>query len=573
MSSRFSKLASLYSRLENTPSYNSKRKKLAEFFASLSPGDVRAAAYLTLGSIGAGYEDTDLGIAEKMAVRAVADAYGADEKRVNKLLGKKGDLGDAAASLNEKKRGSLTISDIRSELRKIKNATGEDSQKKKLELFSSLLRAAPSNESRFIVRIVLGNLRIGVGDQMLLDAFAEAFAGGSSHKSEVEDGYNKCTDIGLLGESLAKHGLSSAKRFSITLGRPVRAMLAQRVDKVSDILEKMQSDELAAEEKYDGERVQVHKDGDSITLFSRRLNDITPQFPDIAEALKKSTKRKKAVLDGEIVGYKNGEFLSFQKLMRRRRKYDVSEYSEKVPAAVFLFDMIYLNGNSLLKKPYPSRREELEKSVKKSGIVHLSKRKVSSDFEEVRDFFQDSVDKGLEGIIVKSTAGDSVYQPGNRGWLWIKWKKEYSEGMRETFDLAVVGSYHGRGSRAGHFGALLCAAFNPKKDRFETFTKVGTGFTDEEFSSLQKLLKKHTARKKPENVVVEKEMEPDVYYEPGLVVEVFGAEITRSPSHTASREKGKGLALRFPRFQRVRRDKGPEDATTIKEIKRIKNGK
>ena len=573
MSSRFSKLASLYSRLEDTSSYNSKRKKLSEFFSSLSPQDVKVAAYLTLGSIGASYEDTDLGIAEKMAVRAVAYAYGEDEKKVNKLLEKKGDLGDAAASLNEKKRGSLTISDVRSKLTKIKNASGENSQKKKLELLASLIQDAPSNESRFIVRIVLGNLRIGVGDQMLLDAFAEAFAGGSSHKPEVEDGYNKCTDIGLLGESLAKHGLSSAKRFSITLGRPVRAMLAQRVDKVSDILEKIQSDELAAEEKYDGERVQVHKDGNKILLFSRRLNDITLQFPDIADALKKSIKRKKAVLDGEIVGYRKGEFLSFQKLMHRRRKYDVSEYREKVPAAVFLFDMIYLNGNSLLKRPYPSRRKELEKSVKESGMAHIAKRKVSSDFEEIRDFFQKSVDKGLEGIIVKSTAKDSVYQPGNRGWLWIKWKKEYSEGMRETFDLAVVGSYHGRGSRAGHFGALLCAAFNPKKDRFETFTKVGTGFTDEEFSSLQKLLKKHRARKKPESVVVAKEMEPDVYYEPGLVVEVFGAEITRSPSHTASREKGKGLALRFPRFQRVRKDKGPEDATTIKEVKRIKNGK
>ncbi|MBD3389488.1 ATP-dependent DNA ligase [Candidatus Micrarchaeota archaeon] len=573
MSSRFSKLASLYSRLEDTPSYNSRRKKLSEFFSSRSPPDVKVAAYLTLGSIGASYEDTELGIAEKMAVRAVADAYGSGEKKVKKLLEKRGDLGDAAALLNEKKRSTLTISDVRSKLIKIKKASGEDSQKKKMELLSSLLQDAPSNESRFIVRIALGNLRIGVGEQMLLDAFAEAFAGGSSHKSEVEDGYNKCTDIGLLGESLAKHGLSSAKRFSITLGRPVRAMLAQRVDKVSDILEKIQSDELAVEEKYDGERVQVHKDGNRIILFSRHLNDITSQFPDIAEALKKSIKRKKAVLDGEIVGYRKGDFLSFQKLMQRRRKYDVSEYSEKVPAAVFLFDMIYLNGNSLLKKPYPSRRKALEKSVNESGMVHIAKRNVSSDFEKIREFFQKSVDKGLEGIIVKSTAKDSVYQPGNRGWLWIKWKKEYSEGMRETFDLAVVGSYHGRGSRAGHFGALLCAAFNPKKDRFETFTKVGTGFTDESFSSLQKLLKKHRARKKPESVVVENDMEPDVYYEPGLVIEVFGAEITRSPSHTAFRKKGKGLALRFPRFQRVRRDKGPEDATTIMEIKRIKDGK
>ncbi|MBD3398573.1 ATP-dependent DNA ligase [Candidatus Micrarchaeota archaeon] len=574
MCASFSRLAKLYSRIEAISSYNSKRDELSKFFKSLKPADVRIASYLTLGTIGAKYEDTDLGIAEKMALRAVSQAYSIEEEKAKKLLDKAGDLGDVAQKLNPLKKSRMPMKRIYNSLHAIKDASGESSQSKKTSILSSLLQDSSAEESKYILRIALGKLRMGIGEQTLIDAFADAFAEGEGAKAAIEDAYNKCTDIGKLGSALSENGISSAKRFSISIGRPVRAMLAQRVKKVSEILKKMEgAEEFAAEEKYDGERIQLHKNGDEVRAFSRRLNDITSQYPAIVSAAKKQIRAKKAVLDGEVVAYENGKLKPFQSLMQRRRKYDIEEYTEKVPAAVFFFDIIYLNGKSLLKKPYPRRRALLEKTIKESGKIHIAKRLVSKDFKKIREFFRKCIKKGLEGIIVKSTSPDSIYQPGNRGWLWIKWKKEYAEGMQDTFDLAVVGSYYGKGSRRGHFGALLCAAFNRKTKKFQTFTKVGTGYKDEDFARIEKLLRKHKVSKKPPNVEIAKQMEPDVYYSPGLVVEVLGAEITHSPGHTAGKKKRKGLALRFPRFLRTRKDKGAEDATTVNEIRGIKHGK
>ena len=325
--------------------------------------------------------------------------------------------------------------------------------------------------------------------------------------------------------------------------------------------------EYAAEEKYDGERIQIHKDGRRVAAFSRRLSNITSQYPAIMEAARTHIKAKAAILDGEVVAYKGGKILPFQRLMQRRRKYEVEKYQSEIPAAVFLFDILYLNGKSLLKLPYPERRKLLEKTVTPCREVHLAGRFVSPGFSKIHPFFKRCVKRGLEGVIVKSTAQDSVYEPGKRSWLWIKWKPEYAEGMRDTFDLAVVGSYAGKGSRSGHFGALLCALYNRKKKRFETFTKVGAGYKDADFQELEKRLKKYRVSKKPANVEITSAMEPDAYYRPGLVLEVLGSEITKSPSHSS------GLALRFPRFLRVREDKSPADATTLGEAEGMKNGK
>ncbi|MBD3209755.1 ATP-dependent DNA ligase [Candidatus Micrarchaeota archaeon] len=568
----FRSLASLFSELEEISSYNEKRDKLAGFLENLEPKEVKRAAYLTLGTIGADYEDTDLGIAGKMAIQAVGEAYDEKEKKINKMLDKMGDLGDVVQKIDSKTSSRISIKEVFSALQRIQRASGEGSQGKKIEILAGLLKDAGKLGAKFITRIVLGKTRLGIGEQMVLDSFAVAFTGDSGNKDTIEDAYNKCNDIGELGGSLAENGLSSAKRYSIVLGRPVKPMLAQRVDKVSDILERVQTDEIAAEEKYDGERVQLHKDGDKVIAFSRRLNDISRQFPEIVEAAAKQIKAEKAVLDGEIVAYENGEIKPFQKLMHRRRKHDIEKYREKIPVAVFLFDAIYIEGKSLLKKPYPERRKRLEKIIRPSKRIKLARRKVSTDFQEIKGFFKKCIEGGLEGIIVKSVAKKSVYQPGKRGWLWIKWKKEYAEGMQDTFDLVVIGSYHGKGSRKGHFGALLCAAYNKEKDRFETFTKVGSGYKDKDFPEIEKKLKKHKVREPPPNVRIADAMKPDIFYEPGLVVEVLGANITTSTGHTAGRDGDKGLALRFPRFVSLRPDKKPDDATTIKEIRSIKNG-
>ncbi|MBN2487409.1 MAG: ATP-dependent DNA ligase [Methanosarcinaceae archaeon] len=563
----FRKIAELYSEIEDITSHKKIVETLASFLRDLEPEDVRVAAYLALGTAGPKFEDIDLGIGEKLGVKAISATYEIPEEIVEEKYSTLGDLGDVAAGLCRRRRSSLDMKDVFEQMVKIRDASGKGSQNEKVLFLSRLLGRSTPDEAKYIIRIALGQLRLGFGEQFLIEALAIAFTGDRKNARRIDDTYNICTDIGQLAQSLAEHGVSSLGRFSIKPGRPVQMMLAKRIDNFEELEEKFPG-EMAAEEKYDGERVQIHVDGDRIRAFSRRLKDISDQFPDVIEEVHKTVKVQKMVLDGEIVAFANERIQPFQDLMQRRRKHDIEEYIEKVPVAVFFFDLIYLDGRSLLKKPYYERRALLEKSLEKSDSIRFSRRIVSSDLNKIEDFFNKCVEKGLEGIIVKSLDEGSIYQPGKRGWLWVKWKKEYVKGVRETFDLVIVGSYYGKGKRKVSFGALLCAALNKNENRYETFTKVGTGFNDDDFEEINELLDKHFVDKVPANVLIEKDMQPDRYIEPSVVIEVLGSQITASPGHTAGKNKGdKGLALRFPRFLRIRYDKGPAEATTVEEIR------
>ncbi len=478
--------------------------------------------------------------------------------------------------MNKTQESFLTIEEVFTRLREIKKVSGKGSHEEKNRLLSEILQKSRPEEGKYIVRLVLGNLRLGFGDQFLLEAFSIAFTGDRKHIGKIKESYSVCTDIGELAESLAKYGPRALGDFSIKLGRPVRSMLAQRMELFEEVGKRM-SGKIAAEEKYDGERVQIHKNGNEIKAFSRRLEDITAQYPDIVKAVRENVLADKIVLDGEIIAYiEDGtrgteEFHSFQKLMQRRRKYEVKKYIEMFPVAVFFFDILYLEGSPLLKEPYQKRRMFLEEHIKEAGIIRLARRIVTENLEEIEDFFNETLEKGLEGIVIKSTSDLSIYEAGKRSWFWLKWKEEYAEGMRETFDLAIVGRYYGRGRRKGSFGALLCAALNEDEQRFETFTKVGTGFTDADAREIDNLLSGHIITESPKNVLIKGKMLPDTFIEPAVVIEVFGMEITESPGHTAGEREGKkGLALRFPRFLRIRYDKGPYDVTTIKEIENLK---
>ncbi|MBI4739312.1 ATP-dependent DNA ligase [Candidatus Woesearchaeota archaeon] len=566
MPTAFKNLAALYAELEKETSYLKIRDILVRFFKQIPRGDVKTAAYLSLGTVGPHYEKTELGIAEKMAMRAVCAASEELPQKVKRLLLQKGDLGDVAESLSSHGKNKLTIQKVHQTLLAVRDAAGERSQEKKIQLIAKLLKQASPTEAKYLVRIALGKLRLGVADKSLLDAFALAFTGSIANRQRIEDSYNVCTDIGWLGESLAKRGIKATEQFDISVGRPVQSMLAQRVNAVAEIFEKIPG-EISAEEKYDGERMQIHKNGDRIIAFSRRLENIGAQYPEIIEAARKGITAKTAVLDGEVVAVKNGKIMPFQLLMQRRRKYDVEAYRAKIPTKIFLFDVLYLNGRSLLKKSYPERKKLLASIMRESERLKLAGGVTSARINVIQAFFERSVKRGLEGIIAKSTGPDSFYRPGKRGWAWIKWKKEYAQGMRETFDLVVIGSYAGKGIRKGFFGALLCAAYNKQNGQFETFTKVGSGFTEKDFAQLKKELRPFEIKTKQKLLRVEKPMIPDTYYEPRLVIEVLGAEITKSPNHTAAKDILKtGLALRFPRFIRIRKDKGPTDATTIKQI-------
>jgi len=411
---------------------------------------------------------------------------------------------------------------------------------------------------------------MGVGDMTVLDALSIAFTGDKEAKEKLERAYNICPDLGIIAETLAKKGIKEIEKIDVHVGRPIKMMLAQRVDELEEIQKKIPS-EVTVEAKYDGERVQAHKDKkDKIILFSRRLENITEQFPDLVEYLQKKVDAKEFVLEGEVLAVdKKGQPLPFQTLMQRKRKTDIDEYVKKVPVVLKAFDLLYLNGESYLHQPYYKRTAMLDKIITKNDHIILTERIITSNLEEINEFFLEMLKKKYEGIIVKSRAEDSEYQAGTRGWNWIKWKKEYVKEMVDTFDLVIVGADHGKGKRSGTYGALLCAAYNQKEDMFETLCKLGTGLTDELLEELPKKLSKYKISHKPARLKVKKEMEADVWFEPKLVLEVKGAELTKSPFHTC----GSGLALRFPRFMRYRDDKKAEQATTSQEVEQMAKGK
>jgi DNA ligase-1 len=553
---RFRALVEMFEKLEGVSSGNAIREILAAFFRSVPRSGLAEVAYLTLGKIGAEYQKVDLGLAEKMMIKALAIASAKPAAEVARLAKRSGDLGLVAAQ-TVRGRGGPSVGEVITTLRKISEASGAGSQERKLDLMSSLLRKTSAKEAKYIVRIALGNLRLGIAAATILDSLALAFKG-IKDKTDLESAYEKTSDIGLVA------GLAASKRplkVGVSVGVPIKMMLAQRVHSWEELKAHLPG-RITAEEKYDGERTQIHKKGEKIVIFSRRLENITHQYPEVLASLRKSIRVKECIIEGEVVAIdKRGRLLPFQLLMQRKRKYRTEEYARRIPVALFLFDLLYLAGRSYLEVSYPRRRKALEKIIRPSKIIRLARQVTSENLAAVQRFFKESTARGAEGIVAKSNADNSFYQAGTRGWMWIKWKKEYLPGAKDTYDLVVVGAFHGRGRRSGTYGSLLCAVYNEKQDRFETFTKLGAGFSDKMLADLPALLKKYASAGKPARVAIHKAMEPDFYFQPGVVVEVLGAEITKSPAHSS------GYALRFPRLVRIRDDKAPEQATTTAEIK------
>ncbi|MEW5896410.1 MAG: ATP-dependent DNA ligase [Nanoarchaeota archaeon] len=564
----FENLAEVYEELEKTSSGNKMREILSEFYKTVPKDDIAIVSYLTLGQIASENEGIILGMAEKMVLKAIASASGNELSKVQKIMQESGDVGLTAEKVLQKKPrtlipvGKLTIKDLFNTLHKIAGTSGAGAQEKKEQLLVSALQKSSAKGAKYISRIVQGTLRLGVGDMTVLDALAIAFTGDKKNKEHLEAAYNICPDVGIIAETIAEKGLKGVGKIDIRMGRPIKMMLAQRVENLDDIPKKIPG-EAAVEGKYDGERIQAHKnEKGKITLFSRRMENITGQFPDLLEHLQKNVSGKEFVAEMEVLAIdEKGNHLPFQVLMQRRRKYDVEEYVKKLPVQAKMFDLLYFNGKSYLHEPYEQRYAQLKRIVKEGKHITLTDRIVTDDLEKIDEFFHRMLNEKYEGIIVKSLQGE--YQAGTRGWNWIKWKKEYVKELGDTFDLVIVGAFYGKGKRSGTYGALLCAAYNEKTDQFETACKLGTGLTDEMLEHLPKKLAKFKVDKKPARVDVQKEMEPEVWFEPKVVVEVLAAEITKSPFHTL------GLALRFPRFIRFREDKKAEQATTKKEIEQM----
>jgi len=571
---QYSTLVETYARLEATTKRLEMTDILAELLASASPDEIEKVMYLTQGKIHPDWTgEPEIGMAEKMVVEAISRASGQQKKAIEKILAETGDVGlTAEQSLIDKKttmlgRKSLTVSDVYNTLDEISKKSGKGSSSQKIDRLVKLMVNSTPLGARYLARIVVSTLRLGIGDMTVLDALAQAYTETSKNRPILERAYNLTSDLGYVAKLLSEEGLAAVEKAHMVVGKPIRMMSAQRLSTAEEIIEKL--GECSAEYKLDGERFQIHKKGEEVNIFSRRLGNITAMYPDAVEYTRKQVKAEEAILEGEGVAVdpKTGELKPFQTLMQRRRKYQIEEMMVKLPVAVFLFECLYVDGEDLTLTPYPIRREKLLSIIDETERFKVVNSLVTSDPVLIQDFFEEALIDGTEGLLLKSTSDESIYRAGARSWLWVKLKASYQSKMSDPVDLTVVGAFYGRGRRAGRYGALLGAVYDPEEDMYRTICKVGSGFTDEDLAKLPELLNDSIHEGKHPRV--DSLMDADVWFSPGLVIEVLGDELTLSPIHKAAfnqLRENSGIAVRFPRFIRWREDKSPEEATQIQEI-------
>jgi DNA ligase-1 len=572
----YSRIVEIYQQIEATTKRLEITKLLVDILKETPSEVVDKVVYLTQGKLYPDYLGIEIGIAEKLAIKALAIVTGVKESRIADEYRRRGDLGDAAEALLAGKtqvgleNERLTVEEVYAVLDRIAKSSGPGSVESKIRQLTSLISKSSPIEAKYVTRTALGRLRLGVADMTLLDALAHALADGKESKPLLEQAYNRSSDLGFVARALATGGIDAIKSFKVTVGRPIRPMLAERLSDPNEILEKMNG-RAAAEYKYDGLRIQAHLTNRKVTLFSRRLENITDQFPDLHTLLKQGIVDDGLILEGEAVPVDSstGELLPFQLVSQRRgRKYELEKTIQEIPVALFAFDLLYHDGVDYTQLEYPRRREALSKLIRRNERLDLSRQIIVSKPEQLDDFMQQAVADGCEGLMIKSIGPDSIYKAGARGWGWIKYKREYKSEMQDTVDLAVVGAFAGRGRRGGTYGALLLAAYDERDDVFRTACKCGSGFKDEDLAKLPEILEKYKINHRHPRV--DSKIVADTWLVPGLVLEVIGAEITLSPIHTCgmnSIRPGAGLAIRFPRFTgKYRAEKSPEDATTTKEI-------
>ncbi|MBE0448466.1 MAG: ATP-dependent DNA ligase [Actinobacteria bacterium] len=569
----YRRLAEAFYRIESTTKRIAMTDYLSDLIRQTPPDLIGKVVYLIQGKLYPDFVGIEIGMAEKLAVRSVSIATELSIEEISEDLGRTGDIGDTAFQELQKAapevREPLLVSDVYSMLDTIAKTAGPGSVEAKVNMLAELLKRATPLEAKYIARTVTRKLRLGVADMTILDALAIVYGGGRQSRPIIERAYNITSDLGMVAEGLAEGGLEAVKKFHVTVGKPIRPMLAERLKTPEEIMART-GGECVAEYKYDGERVQIHKRGSEVTLFSRRIENITKQYPDVVELAKATIRADTAIIEAEIVALdpETGENRPFQELMRRRRKYGIEEMAKEFPALIFYFDCVYADGRDLTELSFPERRKILGQIVTTTDRARFVEFSIVDSVNALEEFFEQAVQQGTEGVICKAVGPESIYQAGSRGWLWIKYKREYRSEMADTVDLVVVGAYYGRGRRAGVYGSLLMAIYLPESDTFRTITRLGAGFTDKDLAELPKMLEEY--RIESRHPRVETKERPDVWFVPGLVLEVIGAEITLSPLHTAGLNmfrSGSGLAIRFPRFtSRYRFDKAPEDATTEQEI-------
>ena len=616
----FNTLSKYFEKLEAT----SKRLELVDILSKLftesDSAEIGKICYLIQGRVAPFFEPVEMGMAEATIAQAVGKAFGKNKDDVIKSYRKLGNMGLAAKELATKAKRltikALSVSEVFGELRKIADYSGEGTVEKKVSTLAELLKKLDPISVKHVVNIPLGTLRLGIGDPTVMDALSLAKHGDKSLRPVIENAYNKTSDLGYVAETFFKKGISGIKNIKLVVGKPIRPALAERLPSAEEAVKRL-GQEFAAEPKFDGFRVQVHLDRtrrqagpvssfppasarsskrspqpDSesvdlravgspstaatrqpfVQLYSRNLENTTHAFPDLVKGVIEEVGAKIAILEGEAIAYnpQTEEFLPFQETTKRRRKYKIEEMAQKLPLVMFAFDLLYLNGKDISVQPYRERRKLLESIVKKDGkVVRLAEERVLHKAEDISKFFNEAISEGLEGLMLKKL--DSPYVAGGRGFHWIKFKRAQSGELTDTVDCVLLGVYSGRGKRTAFgVGGLLVGVYDEKRDEFVTISRVGTGLTDEEFRKVNEISKHLRLSHKPARV--NSKIEPSFWIEPKIVLEIYADEITRSPVHTAGWDPstGSGFALRFPRLVKFREaDKRAEDATTVKEVKKL----
>jgi len=555
---RYTTLAEVFEKLEHTPSYLKKNSVIVDLLKRTPAEEMERVVLLLLGKPWPAYVSKETGVGLQQLKKAIVQASGYSPPDVDKLMKQVGDLGEVAEQLSAKKKQvvlfteQLTVKKVFENIKQLPEITGEGSVDRKIASIAELLTSATPIEAKFIVRTVIGDLRIGVAEGRLRDAIASAF---NVRPEVVEYTYMLTTDYSIVAKAVATGGGKGLEKLGVAVGHPVNPMLAQRAETIDEVLERLKG-KAAFEIKLDGIRVQVHKDGDKISLFTRRMEDYTSMFPDLLDPLCQALKPKRAIVDGELVAIdkRTGKPMPFQEVLKRRRKYEIKKTIEQIPVELHLFDVLVSNDSVMLDESYLERRKMLEKIVKPvKGKVMVVEQQVLSKSDEIKKFMNWAIEIGHEGLLAKDL--EASYRAGRREFVWLKLKP-----MLETLDLVVVGGLYGRGKRAGFFGSYVLAARDEKSGKFKTVTKCGSGYTDEDLKELTNLFKKIQLKKPHEDVDIE--IDCDAYFEPKIVFEMVYEEIQKSPElkHTST------FGLRFPRYIRIREDRRAEEANTIKDV-------
>ena len=619
----FRELAEVFERIDAVSGRNAMIEILAELYQRVTPEEAAQVTYLMQGRLVPKFVDLEFGMASRLLLRSIAQAFQVEPDEVQTVFREAGDLGLAAESLTPaesitanpppsrgwglatgSKPGSATrprrfgkgrvywhsavgkpswrarrhrelaqdwardvsVGGVFARLREVAEAEGAESQERKVAGVAGLLRDLDPRSNRYLPRIPVGRLRLGIGDPTFMDALSFARVGDKSDRKAIERAYNLTCDLGQTARDYLRGGADAMARAQVRVGNPVRMAQAARMSSGQEIVDKIGS--AAVEPKLDGFRVQIHRDGDKVRIYSRNLEDMSRMFPDVSQAARAHLKKPRVIIEGEAMGVnpETGEFLPFQVTTSRRRRHGIEAAAKEIPLHVHAFDLLY-DGDNVIELPFTERRRRLEEIVGSEGEdLQVSECIITDDPEAIDVFFNEQVHAGFEGVMAKRL--DSAYQAGQRNFNWIKYKASYSSALTDTLDCVLIGYWRGQGKRTPWgIGDLLSAVWDADEQVFKSIARIGTGYSDEEWVRIREKLDEIAVADRPANV--HSDVVPDVWASPEIVVEVLADELTRSPMHVAGRTDDElGLALRFPRvIGFVREDKAPADATTVAEVR------